>query len=127
MNRSISLLGCLLIGVALCGCQTAQQNVPAQQIVRLGECRLRVELFGSPPATSYETIATVSINGMNIGTTYGQGNFHVFEINLAPGTYVVSVAAPGYETNTSTMTILGNENTAVLRIQMKTTNTGTGK
>jgi len=117
MNRSISLLGCLLIGVALCGCQTMQQNA------RLGECLLWVELYASPPATSYETIATVSINGMNIGTTFREGNYHRFYIKLAPGTYVVSVAAPGYESNTSTMTLLGKENETVLRIQMKATNT----
>lgn len=121
MNRSISLLVCLLMGVAMCGCQTTQNAV------RLGECPLKVEALAPGVAG---VISTVAINGMNVGNTYpnpspdGAG---VFGIKLAPGNYLVTVTTPGFETYKETVTLLGKENEAILRFRMKPIKTGTEK
>ena len=111
MNRSTRLLVCLAMGVALCGCQTTQNGA------RLGECRLHVEAWWPAPQT-YNGLATVSINGMVVGTVYGNTVGH-FEIKLAPGTYDVAVTAEGYETSRDKITILGKDQDANLRLNMK--------
>lgn len=116
MNRLISLLGCVLVGIALCGCQTTQTSV------RLGECPLKVEAWFPP--TVVNGMATVSINDMKMGTMHiGRSGPNAvigdFSIRLAPGTYMVSVTSEGYESRTDTVTIVGKEHVPCLRMVMK--------
>ena len=112
MNRSMSLLACLLMGVALCGCQTTPQNV------RLGACPLTVEVRAKD-APAFNEYAAVSINGKTMGTTDFAGQTPVrwgtFTIHLAPGTYQVIVTSKGYEDYKQTVSLVGNEHPAVLR------------
>lgn len=116
MNRSISLLGGLLTGLVLCGCQTTQTSV------RLGECPLRVEAWF--PGAVTNGIAVVNINGVNVGTTYvGRGDANVkvadFDISLAPGYYRVCITSEGYEIGQETVSILGKKQAPNVRITMK--------
>lgn len=124
MSRSICLLGCLLMGVALSGCQTTQTSV------RLGECPLSIEAWY--PGTVTHAIATVNINGVNVGTTFiGRGDANVkladFNIRLEPGTYEVFITSEGYEPCKETVTLLGKENAAVVRMTMKPATPASGK